>query len=251
MGQGRHVGEADWKTHVKVVGFSEEQTPEQKLSASQIADCTPAEAVRETPSLHWTTASARQSSNIQEIFLWAFDIAGSVVGLLVATPIMLVVAVLIRIICGEPVLYRQKRVGKDGKIFTLYKFRTMINNAEDHTGPIWAAKDDPRVTRIGRILRRKRLDELPQLFNVIRGDMSLVGPRPERPHFVNQHEALQGVRLAVKPGLTGLAQIRSIYALKPEHKRKYDQIYIQNRSMTLNLYILLMTVPVVLFKDGW
>jgi lipopolysaccharide/colanic/teichoic acid biosynthesis glycosyltransferase len=133
----------------------------------------------------------------------------------------------------------------------LYKFRTMVHNAEKHTGPVWAARDDDRVTPIGKILRRTRLDELPQLFNVLKGDMSLVGPRPERPYFVKQHKVLQGVRLVVKPGITGLAQVRGQYDLKPEHKLKYDYLYIQKRSLFLNIYILLQTIPVILLKRGW
>ena len=127
----------------------------------------------------------------------------------------------------------------------------MVHNAEKHTGPVWASRDDGRVTPIGRVLRRTRLDELPQLFNVLRGDMSLVGPRPERPFFVRRHRVLQGVRLMVKPGITGLAQVRAPYDLRPEHKLKYDFLYIQKRSFLLNVYIMLMTVPVVLLKKGW
>ena len=127
----------------------------------------------------------------------------------------------------------------------------MVNNAEEHTGPIWATKSDPRVTSIDRVLREPRLDELPQLFNVLLGDMSLVGPRPERPYFVEQYKALQGIRLTVKLGLTGLAQIRGLYDLKPEHKIKYDYLYIQKKSLLLNLYILLQTARIVLCKKGW
>jgi len=149
------------------------------------------------------------------------------------------------------VFYKQQRVGKDGKVFTLYKFRTMVNDAEKGLGPVLASRDDPRVTKVGKVLRATRLDELPQLLNVLHGDMSLVGPRPERPHFVKQHKALHELRLAVKPGLTGLAQIRSFYDLKPKHKIKYDYLYIQKRSFRLNLYILLLTIPAVLSRKGW
>lgn len=118
-------------------------------------------------------------------------------------------------------------------------------------GPVWASPDDDRVTPVGRLLRRMHLDELPQLLNTLRGDMSLVGPRPERPFFVERHKALQGVRLAVKPGLTGLAQVRSYYDLKPAHKVKYDYLYIQNRSLLLNISILLQTIPALFAKKGW
>lgn len=187
----------------------------------------------------------------QEVLIRSVDVIVSVIVLLLAMPAMLAVTLLIKMFSPGPVLYKQRRVGRRGRLFTLCKFRTMINNAEEHTGPVWACRDDWRVTPIGRILRQTRLDELPQLFNVLRGDMSLVGPRPERPYFVQRHKALQGVRLAVKPGLTGLAQIRSFYNLKPEHKIKYDYLYIQRRSVFLNLYILLQTVPVVFGKKGW
>jgi lipopolysaccharide/colanic/teichoic acid biosynthesis glycosyltransferase len=186
-----------------------------------------------------------------EFLIRLLDVVGSLGILICALPAMLVTAVLVKLTSPGPVLYRQERVGKDGKLFDLYKFRTMVNDAERHVGPVWASKDDARVTRVGRILRRTRLDELPQLFNILRGDMSLVGPRPERPFFVQRHKALQGVRLAVKPGLTGLAQVRSFYDLKPAHKVKYDYLYIQNRSFFLNIYILLQTIPVLFAKKGW
>jgi len=191
------------------------------------------------------------SSAFSESLIRGFDIVGSVVLLLLTAPLMLFTAVLVKCSSAGPVLYNQFRVGRNGKIFTLYKFRTMVDGAENDTGPVWAAKDDRRVTAIGKILRCTRLDELPQLFNVLQGDMSLVGPRPERPYFVKQHRVLQGVRLAVKPGITGLAQIRAVYDLKPEHKLKYDFLYIQKRSFLLNVYILLMTIPVVLLRKGW
>ena len=196
-------------------------------------------------------ALGSEVSALDEWLMRAMDIVGSVVILLAAAPVMLVIAILLKMTSAGSVLYGQARVGKNGKVFMLYKFRTMVNNAEQHSGPVWATKDDPRVTRIGRILRRTRLDELPQLFCVLRNHMSLVGPRPERPYFVGRHKALRGMRLTVKPGLTGLAQVRSYYDLKPEHKTKYDQLYIQNRSFLLNLYILARTVPVLFTNKGW
>ena len=194
---------------------------------------------------------ASRWTNTCDVLIRALDIIVTVTILFLATPVIVAVALLIRIRCGAPVLYKQKRVGKRGKIFTLYKFRTMVNGAEENTGPVLACQNDSRVTPIGSLLRKTRLDELPQLFNVLRGDMSLVGPRPERPFFVSQHKALKGIRLSVKPGLTGLAQIRSFYNLKPEHKLKYDYLYIQKRSLLLNLYILLQTVPGIFSKKGW
>lgn len=194
---------------------------------------------------------ATQASPTTERLIRGLDVVGSLAGLVLASPVILLTAILIRITAGKPVFFRQERVGLRGRRFTLYKFRTMINDAEKHVGPVWASRDDSRVTPIGRILRKMRLDELPQLYNVLRGDMSLVGPRPERPYFVERHKALQGVRLAVKPGLTGLAQIRGLYDLKPAHKVKYDSLYIQKRCLLLNLYILLRTIPALFSRMGW
>lgn len=201
--------------------------------------------------VHVSEINPAETPGRVEFLIRLLDITGSIAILLLAFPIMLVVAVAIKLTSPGPILYRQERVGKGGKLFALYKFRTMIQDAEKHVGPVWAAKDDARVTPVGRILRRTRLDELPQLFNILKGDMSLVGPRPERPFFVERHKALQGVRLAVKPGLTGLAQVRSYYDLKPAHKVKYDYLYIQKRSLLLNIYILLQTIPVLFAKKGW
>jgi lipopolysaccharide/colanic/teichoic acid biosynthesis glycosyltransferase len=166
-------------------------------------------------------------------------------------PVMFFTAVLVKITSPGPVLYKQKRVGKNGRIFTLYKFRTMVNHAEKVWGFIPATQDDERVTPIGKFLRRTHFDELPQLINVMKGEMSLVGPRPENVYRVNMHASLRGARLLVKPGITGLAQIRAFYDLKPEHKLRYDYLYIQKRSFFLNAYILLQTIPVVLLRKGW
>jgi len=208
------------------------------------------EKVNGDNSLHFLRTFVGNKSDLEEFLIRSLDIAGSLVILFVSIPIIILVSLLIKLIYSGPVLYKQERVGKDGKIFTLYKFRTMIKDAEKTVGPVWATRDDPRVTKIGKVLRVTRWDELPQLLNVLRGDMSLVGPRPERPHFVKLHKALRELRLAVKPGLTGLAQIRSFYDLHPKHKIRYDYLYIQKRSLLLNLYLLLKTIPVVLSKKG-
>ena len=205
----------------------------------------------EAPPFDPSTFSIAEPARTVELLIRLLDLVGSLFILLCALPLMLVAAVAIKLTSRGPVLYSQERVGKGGRLFNLYKFRTMIDGAERHIGPVLASKDDHRVTAVGRILRRTRMDELPQLYNILRGDMSLVGPRPERPFFVQRHKALQGVRLVVKPGLTGLAQVRSFYDLKPAHKVKYDYIYIQNRSLLLNLYILLQTIPVLFAKKGW
>lgn len=190
-------------------------------------------------------------SDRDEFFITFLDISTSLTLLILAAVPMLIISILIKLTSRGAVIYKQQRVGKDGKIFTLYKFRTMVKDAEKKVGPVLAKQDDSRVTKIGKILRTTRFDELPQLFNVLCGQMSIVGPRPERPHFVKLHKALQGLRLAVKPGLTGLAQVRSFYDLHPKHKIKYDFLYIQRRSFLLNIYILLQTIPVVFLKKGW
>lgn len=192
-----------------------------------------------------------RKSDYEEFLIRVFDMGFSIIMIIILSPLILSVALIIKLTSSGSILYKQERIAKDGKIFMLYKFKTMIDNAEIDTGPVLAAKDDPRVTKIGKILRPTRIDELPQLLNVILGDMSLVGPRPERPHFVRRHKVLRQIRLAVKPGLTGLAQIRNLYDLPPRHKIKYDYLYIQKRSLLLNIYILLKTIPVLFMKQGW
>jgi lipopolysaccharide/colanic/teichoic acid biosynthesis glycosyltransferase len=192
-----------------------------------------------------------RQSDLDEFLMRMLDIITAITISLVLWPAMLLVSLLIKLTSPGPVFYKQQRIGKDGKIFTLYKFRTMLKDAEKKGGPVLAKRDDPRVTKIGTILRTTRFDELPQLFNVLCGQMSLVGPRPERPHFVKLHKTLQGLRLAVKPGLTGLAQVSNFYDLRPKHKIKYDYLYIQRRTLGLNLKILLQTIPVVFLKKGW
>jgi lipopolysaccharide/colanic/teichoic acid biosynthesis glycosyltransferase len=186
-------------------------------------------------------------------YFWAkrkIDLLVSIVGLFFSSPIMLVICLLIKWTSKGPIFYKQKRVGLRRKEFLLYKFRTMIKDAEEYTGPIWAAENDNRVTKIGKVLRRSRLDELPQLVNVLIGDMGLVGPRPERPFFVNQHKVLQGIRLSVKPGLTGLAQVEVYYHTRPRNKLRYDRLYIENQSISLDIKILLKTLLVILTKPG-
>ncbi len=205
----------------------------------------------EENSAKFLTTFVGRKSECEEFLLRALDLLGSMFILILTSPLIAVVSILTKLTSEGPVFYKQVRVAKDGGTFTLYKFRTMINDAEKQTGPVLADQYDPRVTKIGRFLRETRIDELPQLINVIKGDMSLVGPRPERPYFVKLHEVLRKVRLAVKPGLTGFAQIRNFYDLQPRHKIKYDYLYIQKRSLLLNIYILFKTVPVVLGKKGW
>jgi exopolysaccharide biosynthesis polyprenyl glycosylphosphotransferase len=183
------------------------------------------------------------------------DIALSLVLLTFTLPLMLLTAVLIRLDSPGPALYRQERVGLHGRPFTVLKFRSMCTEAEA-LGPVWAALRDPRVTRVGSFIRLTRIDELPQLLNVLRGEMSFIGPRPERPHFVEQLERALPFyrdRALVKPGLTGWAQVNHPYGASVEDARaklSYDLYYVKHRSLLLDLLILVATVRVVLFQRG-
>lgn len=178
------------------------------------------------------------------------------VGLVVFAPLMLLTAIAVKLSSPGPVLYRQRRVGTNGHVFTLYKFRSMYVDAEARTGAVWASVDDPRITPIGRWLRRLRLDELPQLWNVVKGDMAIVGPRPERPEFVEvlAHQIpYYRQRLAVKPGITGWAQINHKYGdteLDAMIKLEYDLYYIKNVAPALDFYIIFHTIKVMLLSRG-
>jgi sugar transferase (PEP-CTERM system associated) len=184
------------------------------------------------------------------------DIAGSLVMLTLLSPLMLLTALLIKLDSKGPVIFSQDRVGKNKKEFMMHKFRSMVNNAEKNTGPVWAGEDDPRITKMGRFIRKYRIDELPQLWNVLKGEMSLVGPRPERKHFTESLEKdipFYAQRFLVKPGLTGWAQISFDYAATVEdskEKLNYELFYIKNMTTTLDLFILLRTVKIVLFGRG-
>jgi len=184
------------------------------------------------------------------------DIVAALLGLLLGLPFMIGTAIAIRLTSPGPVLYRQERVGQDGKTFVLHKFRSMYTGAERHTGPVWATADDDRITPVGRFIRRTRLDELPQFWNVLRGDMSFIGPRPERPEFVQaltRQIPFYGQRHAVKPGLTGWAQVRYAYGNSVEdamEKLQYDLFYIKNLSLGLDLFIAFKTIQTVLQQRG-
>ncbi len=182
-----------------------------------------------------------------------FDLTLAVFFLILSLPLMIVIALAIKLSSPGPVIFKQERVGEREAVFWLYKFRTMIPNAEAETGPVLATEDDSRVTPLGRFLRRYRLDELPQLYNIIKGEMSFVGPRPERPYFVQQFKmSIPGYseRFQVKPGVTGLAQVSGGYATTARNKLKYDLIYIYNQSFSLDLKILFQTIRVVLSAHG-
>jgi sugar transferase (PEP-CTERM system associated) len=184
------------------------------------------------------------------------SIAVSIIGLLVGLPLLPFVVVAIKATSKGPVLYRQRRVGRDGAVFHCYKFRTMRADAEADTGPTWALDDDPRITRVGKFLRHARLDEIPQLWNVLKGDMSLVGPRPERPEFVSElarEIPYYYLRHSIRPGITGWAQIRYRYGNSVEdakEKLRYDLFYIKNMSVGLDLLIFLNTIKVIILGSG-
>lgn len=186
----------------------------------------------------------------------AMDIVVAGAGLLLALPVMAVVAALIRLTSPGPVLYAQKRVGQHGRVFTIHKFRSMRQDAEAGIGAVWAQKNDTRITPIGRFLRKTRLDEIPQLWNAVIGDMSLVGPRPERPEFVDEltrQIPFYGQRHVVKPGVTGWAQVRYTYGASVEdslQKLQFDLYYIKNMSIALDLFIMFKTVKTVVLRQG-
>lgn len=195
-------------------------------------------------------------SPFQRFLKRAMDVLASFMLLVVSFPVMIISAIVIKIDSPGNIIYHQKRVGKDFKEFTVYKFRSMRKNAEAKTGAVWATKNDPRITKFGNFMRKTRIDELPQLFNVLLGNMSFVGPRPERKVFVD--EFIKTIpfyykRLHVKPGLTGWAQVKHKYDETVEdvkEKLKYDLFYIENLSLKLDFVILLHTIKVVINFRG-
>ncbi len=186
----------------------------------------------------------------QRLLKRIFDIVFSLIALIILSPIMLISAIAIKIYDGGPVFYKQKRLTINGKQFNIYKFRSMIVNAEKTGTPQLASYHDPRITPIGRFLRKVRLDELPQLLNILKGEMSVVGPRPERPELTElyKHEMPEfEFRLKVKAGLTGYAQVTGVYDTSPYDKLKMDLMYIENYSFRMDLQIILMTIKTMLF----
>lgn len=180
------------------------------------------------------------------------DLIIGFLALVITAPVMLIVTFIIKFDSPGPVIYKQERVTKGGKVFTLYKFRTMSQDAEHGTGPVFAVEDDQRATKVGKALRKSRLDELPQLVNVLKGDMSLVGPRPERPFFVEQYsKAISGYdnRHRMKPGITGIAQIAGKYNTGPREKLVFDLLYAKKSDILVDLQILLHTIKVLFMRD--
>lgn len=186
--------------------------------------------------------------------VYSFVIAA--IGVVITSPIMILVALAVKLTSSGPALYRQRRSGQHGAVFTVFKFRSMRQDAEAKTGAVWASKDDPRVTPVGKFIRKTRMDELPQLFNVLRGEMSIVGPRPERPEFLttlSEQIPFYRQRLCVKPGITGWAQINHRYGDTLEDtvtKIEYDLYYIKHLSPALDFYIMFHTVKVMLLSRG-
>ena len=189
----------------------------------------------------------------QKVLKRSIDIAGALSLLILTLPLMLLCTCAILISDGRPVFYKQKRMGRDLTPFWIYKFRTMVKDAEKLSGPVLAEEDDPRITAVGQKLRKFRIDELPQMINVLRGEMSFIGPRPERPEFVEKYlEEIPGYRerFRIKPGATGLAQINGGYATTPERKLKYDLMYLYHQSPALDIQVIVETIKVVLTGKG-
>lgn len=204
----------------------------------------------------WFLSQLKANKRFFEFTQRFLDLFFSSVMLIVFLVLMPILFLLIKIDSKGPFFYSQQRIGKNNQIFKIHKLRTMVDNAEKDSGAVWAQKDDKRVTRLGKFLRKTRLDEMPQLFNIFKGDMSLVGPRPERPEFIDQLKKtvpFYNYRHLVKPGLTGWAQIKYQYANSSEQtteKLQYDLYYIKNRSILLSLITLIRTIRIIITKAG-
>jgi sugar transferase (PEP-CTERM system associated) len=199
-------------------------------------------------------ADGFQKTLLRRLLKRSVDLVLSVFMLIVCSPLIVITAILIKIDSNGPVFFSQERVGEKDKIYRIHKFRSMIADAEKQSGPVWAQSDDDRITRIGKILRRLRIDEIPQLYNVLKGEMSFVGPRPERAHFIKQLEDLipyYTIRHTLKPGITGWAQVCYGYGASVEdavEKLNYDLFYIKNMTTLMDIMIVLRTIKIVLFS---
>ncbi|MFC1853826.1 sugar transferase, partial [candidate division CSSED10-310 bacterium] len=189
------------------------------------------------------------TSAITRISKELMDIVFAILGLTITAILFPIAALIIKLESPGPIFYRQDRVGLGGRLFTLYKFRTMVDHAENKTGPVLSKPDDERVTPVGRVLRRWRIDEIPQFYNILKGDMSLVGPRPERPYFTEIYKKeIDGYanRFKAKPGMTGLAQVNGSNQTIPENKLRYDLAYIYNQNLWLDIVIIFETIKVII-----
>ena len=196
------------------------------------------------------------ASRVFSIYKRLASLATSTIGLVLCLPLFPFVVLAIKLSSPGLILYRQSRVGRDGVVFHCLKFRTMRSDAEADTGPTWAQDDDPRITQVGKFLRKTRIDEIPQLWNVLKGDMSLVGPRPERPEFIaelSQKIPYYHLRHSVRPGITGWAQVLYKYGNSVEdskEKLRYDLYYIKNMSLGLDLLVMFSTIKIILLGRG-
>jgi exopolysaccharide biosynthesis polyprenyl glycosylphosphotransferase len=200
----------------------------------------------------WDTYKVSFYNIMNRVIKKLVDVLFAFVGLIASIPIIFIAVILIKIETKGPIIYTQQRVGKRGRLFEIYKLRTMCFNAEKD-GIQWTQKHDPRVTKVGRLLRKTRIDELPQLINVLKGEMSIVGPRPERPYFVevfSKNIPSFYERLAVLPGITGWSQVHGGYDLSPEEKLEKDLYYIKNQSILLDLKIIIKTIRIVFTFEG-
>ncbi|MDR3710337.1 MAG: sugar transferase [Capsulimonadaceae bacterium] len=231
------------------------------MNLEQLAVTSRSKGVRDERNGHVSSAAAiGMAVDAQDLAIRALDLALVVCGLIVLLPVFLAIAMAIKLDSPGPVLFVQKRVGRDGRIFNCFKFRSMRTDAEalrkrleqqnERSGPVFKMRNDPRVTGVGRFLRRSSLDELPQLLNVLFGDMSLVGPRPAIPSEVAQYTDHQVGRLAVVPGLTGLWQVSGRASLSFESMIELDLLYVQQRCLWTNIRILALTIPAVVSGRG-
>jgi sugar transferase (PEP-CTERM system associated) len=197
-----------------------------------------------------------RQSRLRRVSSRVADFLGAILGIILFGPLMSLIALAIKLTSPGPIFYRQERVGRNGQTFEVLKFRSMRTDAEKMSGPVWATEDDPRITRVGKLLRKLRLDELPQFMNVLAGNMSFVGPRPERPHFVNELKEtipFYDLRHSVRPGITGWAQVCYSYGATVEDskaKLEYDLFYIKNNSISFDCLILFQTIKIMLFGKG-
>lgn len=192
-------------------------------------------------------------TNEQKLIKRICDLIISIIAIIILSPLFLISILLVKLTSEGPIIYKQTRITEGNKEFSIYKFRTMYIDAENRTGPILASENDPRITRAGRLLRAVRLDELPQLFNVIKGDMSIIGPRPERPFFVDKFQKQYpeyNLRHSVKAGITGLAQVMGKYSTDVSDKIKYDILYIRNYSFLLDIKIIFLTIKILFMKES-
>jgi len=242
----------DLKEKVEIINYSSQQGKEVLLVPQALELSVFGSELQQVDDMLVLSIQSPQLSASQRLIKRSFDIVLSLGTLILISPFMLLLYVLIPLTSRGPALYKQERLGQGGNPFKILKFRSMKQDAEEQTGPVLAVESDPRITTIGRIIRPTRIDELPQLINVLKGDMSLVGPRPERKYFIDQFKdqiPCYWDRLAAKPGITGLAQIMAKYSTTVEGKLRFDLMYLRSYSLFLDVKILMQTILVVLRRE--